>query len=478
MPKGKLARWLHLSHRWLGIMLGLMVLLWFISGLVMLFVARPQLDETERLAGLPPLDVGSLRISPSDAWQSLGLPGEPELIRLNASGGQAAYRILINKQWHAVNAENGQVLATPDSDTARQLTEAYAGQSETTRITSIDVDQWTVYRRFDPLRPFWHVELADGRSFYISTRSGELALDTTASERAWNWVGSVVHWIYITPLRQNTPIWRNIILWSSFLALVLTVIGFWLGWQRLRLRNRYSEGRITPYRAHWKRWHHFLGLAGGIVLFTWLISGWLSMAPMGLATAPKKSGNSPLLRTAALDVPPDPSTNSRELEWLRLGNSLVRIDKLVDGSRISLDGKAAVAALSLDEIESSVRGMGLGKVTHAEWLQEADNRYFSLRHHPRDFPVARIELDDPDTTVLYISPRSARIEVASNRHDFVYRWLYHGLHRLDLPVLVAYPLLRDIAIIALSLLGIALSLTGCVLGWRRMINKPIGTTIK
>ena len=53
MANGKLARWLHLGHRWLGIALGLMVLLWFVSGLVMPFVTRPQLDEAERLAGLP-----------------------------------------------------------------------------------------------------------------------------------------------------------------------------------------------------------------------------------------------------------------------------------------------------------------------------------------------------------------------------------------------------------------------------------------
>lgn len=476
MTNGKLVRWLHLAHRWLGIVLGLMVLLWFLSGLVMLFVARPQLNEAERLAGLPVFDAGSVHVSPATAWQALGLPGEPAAIRLNAADGRAAYRILANQQWYAVDAKNAQILLPAATSNARNLVQTYARQSEIINITTVDIDQWTVYRRFEALRPFWRVELADGRDLYISTRSGELALDTTTSERVWNWLGSVVHWVYITPLRQNTPLWRNLILWGSFFALILTASGICLGWQRLRLRNPYSEGRFTPYRTSWKRWHHLLGLCGGIVVLSWLFSGWLSLAPLGVAAGPKKPINTAPLLISELALRPLSSATTREIEWLPLGASLVQIEKQADSSQISLDGRAASAALPLTDIESTVSGMNLGRIKHSAWLNESDSRYFGLRHHPRTFPVARFELDDADQTVLYISPHSGRIEVVSNRHDFAHRWLYQGLHRFDLPVLVDYPLLRDLVIIALSLLGIALSLTGSVLGWRRIFNNQTGVT--
>lgn len=474
MRNGRLARWLHLGHRWLGIALGLIVLLWFVSGLVMLFVARPQLNEAERLAGLPLIEANSVQVSPMAAWQALGLPGEPAAIRLNASGGKPAYRILADKQWHAVDAENGQILPPLDQERARHLAEGYAGRGEISRITAVDIDQWTVYRRFDPLRPLWHVEFADGRDFYIATRAGELVLDTTTGERTWNWLGSVVHWIYITPLRQNTLLWRNIILWSSFVALVPTLSGLWLGWQRLRLRQRYSEGRITPYRAAWKRWHHLLGLAGAIILFSWLLSGWLSMAPFGLAAAPQKPESTGGLLSPVLTVRPEPSASTKEVEWRHIGNSPLKIEKQTEDSSISVDGMPAVAALTLDDLERLVREMDMGAILRSAWLHEADSRYYTLRHHPRTFPVARIELDDPAATVLYISPRTGRIELISNRHDFAYRWLYQGLHRLDFPLLVEYPLLRDITVILLSILGLALSLSGCVLGWRRIMNNPTG----
>lgn len=478
MANGKLARWLHLGHRWLGIALGLMVLLWFVSGLVMLFVTRPQLDDAERLARLPVIEAGSVRVSPMAAWQALDLSGEPSAIRLNAAGGQPAYRILANEQWHTVNAENGQILPSIDQDSAQRLAEDYARKKEITAISPVDIDQWTVYRRFDPLRPFWRVEFADGQDLYVASRSGELALDTTRSERAWNWLGSVVHWIYITPLRQNTSLWRNLILWSSFFALALVLSGFWLGWQRLRLRARYSEGRVTPYREAWKRWHHLLGLAGALVMFTWLLSGWLSLAPMELATAPKKPERTGTLLSPVLNVRPVPGASTREFEWLGFGSALLKLEKQTEGTLIHFEDQPPVAALTLENMENAVREMKLGKVARASWLHEADHRYYSLRHHPRAFPVARIELDDPAATVLYISPRNGQIEVVSDRDDFAYRWLYQGLHRLDFSTLVEYPLLRDIAVIFLSVLGIALSLTGCVLGWRRIMNNPAGVTPK
>lgn len=471
MSKGKLARCLHLGHRWLGIVLGLMLVLWFVSGLVMLFVARPQLDEAERLAGLPVLADSAIRVSPEAAWQALGLPDEPQSIRLNAAGGRPAYRILANKQWHAVDAENGRIFEVPDAGMARHLVSQHAGTTAIITASAIDLDQWTVYRRFDALRPFWQVELADGRHYYVSTRSGEVALDTSPGERAWNWIGSVVHWIYITPLRQNTPLWRNIVLWSSFLALLLSISGLWLGWQRLRLRAPYSDGRWTPYRTGWKRWHHVLGLTGGLILMTWLLSGWLSLAPVGLAGGASKPGRAQTLRVQQLTALPEPAANRLEIEWLALGEALVRIEKYTDGTRISLNQQPAKPQLSLAEIEAAVSGLNAGAIRDAQWLAVPDTRYFPLRHHPRSFPVARLELADADASVLYISPCNGRIEVISNRHDFAHRWLYQGLHRLDIPVLVAAPLLRDILVITLSLLGMALSLTGCVLGWRRLFNQ-------
>lgn len=72
MKGAALTRWLHLGNRWLGMALG-----WFVSGVVMLFVARPQLTELERLAALPAIAAGSVKFSPQAAWQLLALSTGP-----------------------------------------------------------------------------------------------------------------------------------------------------------------------------------------------------------------------------------------------------------------------------------------------------------------------------------------------------------------------------------------------------------------
>ncbi|MDR1368285.1 MAG: hypothetical protein LBJ76_06155, partial [Candidatus Accumulibacter sp.] len=72
---GRLLRGFYLVHRWVGIALGLLILSWLVSGLVMVFVPRPAMSHAERLAGLPPLDAATVKISALDAWKSLKRPG-------------------------------------------------------------------------------------------------------------------------------------------------------------------------------------------------------------------------------------------------------------------------------------------------------------------------------------------------------------------------------------------------------------------
>ena len=48
-------RTLFLTHRWLGILLCLFMALWFLSGVVMMYVGYPKLTQQEHLQHLPGL---------------------------------------------------------------------------------------------------------------------------------------------------------------------------------------------------------------------------------------------------------------------------------------------------------------------------------------------------------------------------------------------------------------------------------------
>jgi hypothetical protein len=46
-----------LIHRWVGVAIALLMLMWTLSGIVMMYVSFPQTTQEERLAGLRPLDL-------------------------------------------------------------------------------------------------------------------------------------------------------------------------------------------------------------------------------------------------------------------------------------------------------------------------------------------------------------------------------------------------------------------------------------
>ncbi len=52
---------------------------------------------------------------------------------------------------------------------------------------------------------------------YISSRTGTAVQLTTASQRFWNWMGAIPHWIYFTSLRERPELWTQVVVWSSAL---------------------------------------------------------------------------------------------------------------------------------------------------------------------------------------------------------------------------------------------------------------------
>ena len=273
-------RQLHLWHRWLGIGIGVLVLLWFGSGIVMMYVPYPELTEAERQTWLAQLDPARVQVRADRAWTTTALAGMPAAVRLNTVAGRPAWHFMHDGAWHSVWADSGVLLEVDYSVASRSAYSAAPG-ARSLSIEAIDLDQWT----FGAVRvhqPLLRITVDDdaGSVMYVSSRTGELVRDTTRSERAWNWVGAVVHWIYVTPLRKHNEAWRMTVMSTSGVALLLAVTGIVLGIQRLRVQRRYAGGRMSPYKG-WQGWHHWLGLVGGILLITWLFSGWLSVGPFG-----------------------------------------------------------------------------------------------------------------------------------------------------------------------------------------------------
>jgi hypothetical protein len=86
-------KWTILIHRYLGIALGLLFGMWFVSGIAMIYTGgMPSLDPDERLTRLPPLDLGRVRIGPFEAATRAELRSHPERVVLLTIMDRPAYR--------------------------------------------------------------------------------------------------------------------------------------------------------------------------------------------------------------------------------------------------------------------------------------------------------------------------------------------------------------------------------------------------
>ena len=178
-----------------------------------------------------------------------------------------------------MSAATGRIIEQVDEQQALAIVRSSTSATRAT-VATIERDQWSVAGTFEGHRPLHRVALNDaaGEELYVSSRTGEIVLDSTARERGWNWIGAVVHWLYFRDLRANPSVWSQVVMWISGVGIVVAITGLWLGVDRLRPRRRYPQRSITPFRG-WMAWHHVAGVIGGLFLLTWIFSGWLSMGP-------------------------------------------------------------------------------------------------------------------------------------------------------------------------------------------------------
>jgi uncharacterized iron-regulated membrane protein len=80
----------------------------------------------------------------------------------------------------------------------------------------------------------------------------------------------------------------------------------------------------------------------------------------------------------------------------------------------------------------------------------------------------RITLDDPSATWVHLDGMTGEIVSVMDRSRRAYRWWFNGLHSLDFPGLVQRRPVWDVVMLILLAAGFAFSLTGVVIGVRRL----------
>ena len=474
-------------HRWLGVLLCAAFLLWFPSGIGMMYWTFPSVTQADRLTRSPALDPANVIISPAEALQKSGIT-EPAQARLTTFDGRPAYRFGLGFGEVIVYADTGEEQADVSNAMVHRAAAAWTGRlvSEARVEPVEDVDQWTVQGQFNNLGPLRKYTWPGGEQVYVSQTTGEVVQYTTTASRLGAYLGPIPHWFYFTSLRKHGPEWLQVVIWSSGIATGVAILGVAIGAWMYSPRKKYRyEGAATsiPYRGQ-KRWHMALGLIFGVATATWAFSGMLSVDPFPSLTDPADGGRrasvdmSDALR-GPLAIEPFAALHPRQaLEELRdldvrqleltafdgqpfylatLGDGGVRVVPVSGAPADTFDRERIIAAVA--------RAAQPFSIADAQVIDQYD-AYYLDRTRERPLPVLRIRLNDEGSTRYYIDPRTGRVVGTYNSRNWVTRWVYHGLHSFDFPWLYNYRPLWDIVVIAFMLGGTALCVTSLVLAWR------------
>lgn len=487
-----LRSFLVLVHRYLGIALSLVFLLWFLSGFVILYTGgMPEISEAERLRRLPALDLDEVKVSVA---QAQAIAATDTLPILTTVMGAPAYRFSPST---TVFANDGNLLVA-EQVSSQQIAADYLGieSQALRRLGTIEqVDQWTIgLRSALPLEKF----IADdgqGSEIYVSRSRAQVLLHTTFSDRLLAWLGAIPHWFYIVPLRRDAALWTDVVVWTASLGTAMAIMGLvLLGW-RLRWRRLPNISAALTDKGL-MRWHTLTGLLFGVFVITWTFSGLLSMEPyrwnrqsgleldfasyrgaeadaeqfedifspqrlaeLQLVVGPgetKELGFRSWAGTAFLEV----TVSSPQSHW---GHDTVRLSPADNFTDLEFMDSELLVSRLVAAVRAELAGF--------EILGQYDNYYYGRESQSQPappLPVLKARFNDPAQTVFYIDLKTGDPLYRSHRWNRWERWLYQGLHSLDFSAFYRMRPLWDLVMILLLAGGLAVTVFGTVLGYRRL----------
>ena len=441
MSLSHIKRWILLGHRWLGIGTCLLFFLWFLSGMVMMYVGHPKLTWQERLEHLPPLEASQPLLSPADAFRQAGIHGTVTDLRLaNARAGQPVYIAQVRPDSKpapdaprpephlvALDARTGALLPPTDPATALASAQAYLEQGEPSHPSSSSAppassprqpsataqgapgkplyqgitaeDAHTHSKAMDLHRPLHKVLLpdADQTLLYISGTTGEVVRDAPRLERGFNYLGAWLHWLYL--FRDTAIDWTELIIWLSVIGIVSVISGFLSGIIRWRFSRPYRSGSRSPFAPGALRWHHILGLVFALTTCTWIFSGLMSMNPWDIFEADDsiidaRRISSPDIQLSHATATPQALLASatmpvRELQWhTLLDKARVKAIRTHDVPPGSADQPILLSAstgkpytLEPERLRSALFTLQPGYPPRIDILRQDDFYYYSRAEH-------------------------------------------------------------------------------------------------
>ena len=201
-------------HRWLGVALCVVFLLWFPSGIGMMYWDLPDVSGRRSaraiacarcIEGAPLAGTGVRH----DRRRTSADSGPSQLVRRPSCVPLRRRSHRLRRHGRRANRRLARVDAARRGGVDRPAGERRAGRIGRRKSIS---GRWAA--------PFVIGRCGNtrGRTASRSTcpeRSGDVVQYTTTGSRLGAYVGAIPHWLYFTPLRKHGPEWSRVVIWSS-----------------------------------------------------------------------------------------------------------------------------------------------------------------------------------------------------------------------------------------------------------------------
>lgn len=481
--KARLIRFVFALHRWMGVTLGLLMLLWCVSGFVMIWAPYPSTtlgSRDYRVEGLAPITLPD----------QVALPEIPETATLSSARVEMlGDRPVISLAWQGEQGGRGLF----DLSTAQKIDEVSEGEALEVARTYVarhgissepsvkrlsERDEFTVAGYFNSGRPYYEVRLNDPEKtlLYVSSKTGEVRQRTTDSLRFTSWLGAIPHWLYFTELRKDAALWGQVIIWTSLAGCFLTLLGLFVGIRQFR--RRHSTNKLSsPYHGA-KFWHHMTGLVFGVLVLTFTFSGFASMRPWGwlesgpaVGEAVDRLSGKPVAwaqARSALETQiaslQTAQTETVQLSYSQMESGPFFIRRHADGSRQRFGADGSLAPFeAAAQAQAAALLAPQGATPKIELMTKGDTFYYPGAA-ASDFPIVRVTVPEMDETRFYLDPVTGDVRFVADPGARGFRWWHMALHTFDV---VGSPI-REI-LIFLAMLGVtAVCAFGSWIGIRKL----------
>jgi PepSY-associated TM region len=235
-------KWWFTVHKWVGLVVGLQILAWMVSGLYMTWFPIAQVRSEQNIREIAPRDLHQAvdLTTATPALAGLAIPiSRLELVDI---AGQWMWRIDSQGKPHALmDVATGRVVSPLDETAARNIASAdFAGDGKIASAALVERDAPIEYR--GPL-PVWQIVFddRDATHLYVAPLTGKIAARRSGLWRTYDFLWALHIMDYSE--RENFNHWPIVLM--ALLGLLLTVSGIGLlvirFWPHTPSANRTSE---------------------------------------------------------------------------------------------------------------------------------------------------------------------------------------------------------------------------------------------